>query len=52
MLASLPIPHRLSQVGFDRSKTDFVAQEVAALSIRVPRPVSAEDVRRLLAAAL
>ena len=41
MLRSLPIPHRLSQVGFDDSKTDFVAQEVAALSISAPRPVSA-----------
>ena len=51
MLRSLPIPHRLSQVGFDDSKTDFVAQEVAALSISAPRPVSAADVRTLLAAA-
>ena len=52
MLRGLPIPQRLSQVGFDPGKSDFVAQEIAALSIGVPRPVSAEDTRALLAAAL
>src|SRR5437588_4461409 len=52
MLRGLPIPQRLSQVGFDPGKSEFVAQEIAALSIGVPRPVSAEDTRALLAAAL
>jgi maleylacetate reductase len=52
MLRGLPIPQRLCQVGFDPDKIGFVAQEVAALSIRVPRPVSADDVRALLSAAL
>jgi len=51
MLRGFPIPQRLLEVGFDRAKTDFVAQEVAAMSITVPRKVSAEDVRTLLAAA-
>jgi maleylacetate reductase len=52
MLRGLPIPQKLGQVGFDHGKIDFVAQEVAALSISVPRPVSAEDVCVLLSAAL
>ena len=51
MLRGFPIPQRLGEVGFDRAKIDFVADEVAALSISAPRPVSAEDVRALLAAA-
>src|SRR5438445_778525 len=51
LLRGLPIPQRLREVGFDRAKTDFVAQEVAAMSITVPCKVSAEDVRTLLAAA-
>ena len=51
LLRGFPIPQRLREVGFDRAKTDFVAQEVAAMSITVPRKVSAEDVRALLAAA-
>jgi len=51
LLRGLPIPQRLAEVGFDRGKIDFVAQEVAALSISVPRKVSTEDVRTLLAAA-
>jgi maleylacetate reductase len=51
MLAGFPIPQRLAEVGFDRAKTDFVTQEVAALKITAPRKVSAEDVRTLLAAA-
>ena len=51
MLRGFPIPQRLSEVGFDRRKTDFVAQEIAAMGISVPRKVSAEDVRTLLAAA-
>src|SRR5262252_6022312 len=51
LLRGFPIPQRLLEVGFDRAKTDFVAQEVAAMSITVRRKVSAEDVRTLLAAA-
>jgi len=51
MLAGFPIPQRLSEVGFDRAKTGFVAQEIAAMKILAPRKVSAEDVRTLLAAA-
>jgi maleylacetate reductase len=51
MLRGLPIPQRLADVGFDRGKTDFVAAEIAKLAISVPRPVSADDVRTLLAAA-
>jgi maleylacetate reductase len=51
MLRGFPIPQKLSDVGFDRGKTDFVANEMSALSIKVPRAASAEDVRALLAAA-
>jgi alcohol dehydrogenase class IV len=51
MLAHFPIPKRLHDVGFDKAKIDFVASEIAALSIVSPRPVSAADVRELLAAA-
>jgi len=51
LLRGFPIPQRLREVGFDRAKTDFVAQEVAAMAISIPRKVSAEDVRTLLAAA-
>jgi maleylacetate reductase len=51
MLAGFPIPQRLADVGFERSKIEFVASEVAALGIAVPRPVSGADVRALLAAA-
>jgi maleylacetate reductase len=51
MLRGLPIPQKLCDVGFDRGKIDFVADEVARLAISVPRPVSADDVRSLLAAA-
>jgi len=51
MLRGFPIPQRLTEVGFDRRKTDFVAQEIAAMGISVPRKISGEDVRKLLAAA-
>src|SRR5262245_8812478 len=51
MLAGFPIPQRLGEVGLDRGKIDFAANEVAKLGIAVPRKVSAEDVRALLAAA-
>jgi maleylacetate reductase len=51
MLRGLPIPQRLADVGFDRGKTDFVANEIAKLAITAPRAVLADDVRTLLAAA-
>ncbi len=51
MLRGFPLPQTLSDVGFDRAKIDFVAEQIAALSITMPRSVSVEDVRALLAAA-
>ena len=51
MLAGFPIARRLGEVGLDRGKIDFVATEVAKLAIAVPRKVSADDARALLAAA-
>jgi maleylacetate reductase len=51
MLRKFPIPQRLRDVGFDEGKIDFVAGEIAAQAIKSPRPVSATDVRELLAAA-
>jgi maleylacetate reductase len=52
MLKRFPIPQQLRQVGFDAGKVDFVADEIAAASIKVPQPVTAEDVRQILRAAL
>jgi maleylacetate reductase len=51
MLNRFPIPERLREIGFDRSKVDFVADEVAAGKITAPRPALADDVRALLLAA-
>src|SRR6266446_5188949 len=51
MLRGFPIPQRLGEVGFDRAKTDFVAQQIEGMKITAPRDVSAQDVRTLLAAA-
>jgi maleylacetate reductase len=51
LLRAFLIPQRLSEIGFDAGKTDFVAGEIAAQSIKSPRPVSAADVRELLNAA-
>jgi maleylacetate reductase len=51
LLKNFPIPQRLREVGFDRAKTDFVAKEIAALSVSVPRKAGVEDVRALLEAA-
>ena len=51
MLHSFPIPKRLRDVGFKADKIDFVANEIAAAKITVPRPASADDVRALLVAA-
>jgi len=51
LLQRFPIPQRLSDVGFDPGKADFVAGEIAAAAIASPRTVAASDVRELLAAA-
>jgi maleylacetate reductase len=51
MLKKFPIPERLREIGFDVSKTDFIADEVAAGGIVAPRPATANAVRELLAAA-
>jgi maleylacetate reductase len=51
MLRGFPIPQKLSDVGFDRGKIDFVAGEVAAMKIAAPRPATAEEVRNLLTTA-
>lgn len=51
MLQKFPIPQRLRDVGFDRGKIEFAANEIAAAKITSPRPASAEDVRVLLTAA-
>jgi maleylacetate reductase len=51
MLHAFPIPRRLREIGFDSGKIDFVAGEIAAQSIKAPRPASAADVRELLQAA-
>lgn len=51
MLRKFPIPQRLREVGFEPGKTDFVAAEIAAQAIKSPRPVSAADVREVLAVA-
>ena len=52
MVQGFPIPQRLREVGFDAGKIDDAAGQVAALGIRQPRPVSAEDARVILRAAL
>jgi maleylacetate reductase len=51
MLASLPLPQRLSELGFERGRIEPVAVEIAAMTIALPRPVSGADARALLAAA-
>jgi maleylacetate reductase len=51
LLAGFPIPQRLREVGFDKDKTGFVADEIAAMAVSVPRKVGAADVRALLSAA-
>jgi maleylacetate reductase len=51
MLQGFPIPQRLGDIGLDRKKIDEAANQVAALGIRDPRPVSAADVRSLLSSA-
>ncbi len=52
MVREFPIPQRLRDVGFAAGRIDDAAAQVAALGIRTPRPVSAEDARGILRAAL
>jgi maleylacetate reductase len=52
MVREFPIPHGLREIGFDASRIDDAAAQVAALGIKAPRPVSAEDARGILRAAL
>ncbi len=52
MVQKFPIPQRLRDVGFAQAKLDDAAGQVAALGIKEPRPVSAEDARGILKAAL
>ncbi|MBA3904752.1 MAG: maleylacetate reductase, partial [Rhodocyclaceae bacterium] len=51
MLQAFPIPRRLSELGFDRTKIESAAEQVAAIGIRTPRPATAANVRALLAEA-
>jgi maleylacetate reductase len=52
MVRQFPIPQRLRDVGFDAAKIEDAAAQVAALAIKEPRPVSADDARAILKAAL
>jgi maleylacetate reductase len=52
MVKGFPIPQGLRDVGFDAGKIDEAAAQVAALAIREPRPVSAEDAKEILRVAL
>jgi maleylacetate reductase len=52
MVSGFPIPQRLSEVGFDESRIDEAAAQVALLGIKEPRPVSAADAGGILRAAL
>jgi maleylacetate reductase len=51
LVRALPIPQRLSDVGFDRARTPEVAAAIAALGIKHPRPVSESEAAALLSAA-
>ncbi len=51
MLRQFPIPQRLTEIGFDRSRIPEVAAQAAALGIKEPRVATAEDVAALLTAA-
>jgi maleylacetate reductase len=51
MIAAFPIPQRLRDVGLEEKRIADAAGEVGALAIAVPRPVSADDARAILAAA-
>jgi maleylacetate reductase len=48
---TFPIPKRLRDVGLDEKRIPDVAARAAALGIKVPRPVSADDAAALLTAA-
>lgn len=48
MLRSFPIPQRLRDLGLGREKIADAAEQIAALNIREPRSVSAEQARALL----
>jgi maleylacetate reductase len=52
MVQAFPIPKRLRDIGFDASKIDDAAAQVAALGIKEPRAVSAEEASAILKAAL
>jgi maleylacetate reductase len=52
MVKGFPIPQRLRDVGFSDTKVDDAAAQVAALAIKEPRAVSAEDAKEILRAAL
>ena len=52
MVQGFPIPQRLRDVGFSEAKIADAAAQVAALAIKQPRPVSAEEAREILQGAL
>ena len=52
MVKKFPIPQRLRDIGFAEAKIGDAAAQVAALGIKDPRPVSEEDARAILQAAL
>jgi maleylacetate reductase len=52
MMSKFPIPQGLHDIGFGHGKIDFVANEVAKLNLKGPRPASAQDVKAILEAAL
>jgi maleylacetate reductase len=51
LLRALPIPQRLRDVGFDRTRISDVAAAIAALGLKHPRPVADTDTAALLSAA-
>jgi maleylacetate reductase len=51
LLQALPIPQRLREVGFDRARIPDVVAAIAALKIKEPRTVTADDAAALLSAA-
>jgi len=52
MIAAFGIPRRLRQLGFEESKIADAAEQIAALKIKAPRPVSRADAENILRAAL
>jgi maleylacetate reductase len=51
MVKAFPIPQHLRDIGFNDAKIDDAAGQVAALAIKEPRTVSADDAREILRAA-